>query len=165
MEFTVNTDVFLDAIIYDEEKQKFREWLGGKEFAGGMRVKPYDRWTRKQQGKIWRDLEGVAKLLHIDPDILYQKLKNGDRFQHMFTEKREYIWHGKPREELFEKGLSKWSKEDCKSNIDELLAFFEEVIQNEYQQVIIFNWSSRDNYENKRPMFEFTDQPYYGANI
>jgi len=160
MEVTVNIDLLLAAITIDQDRQAFERFLDGKEFPGGVQVRLYDRWTSKQQGKLWRDIQKAAGELNLSSRHLYTILKSNETTRHLFRKTETFYWKGTKKEIDEEKGFSDWSKQDVIDGMDVILEFMEYLIQLFHQEVVIFNWSSRTNKEDGTTMFEYTDKPY-----
>jgi len=160
MEVTVNTALLLAAITTNEDRKVFERFLNGKDFPGGIQVRLYDRWTSKQQGKLWRDIQKAAGELNLSSRHLYTILKSHEITRDLFRKTETFYWKGTKKEIDEEKGFSDWSKQDVEDGMDIILEFMEYLIQFFHQEVVIFSWSSKINKEDGTTMFEYTGKPY-----
>lgn len=160
MEVTCNIDLLLAAITNDEDRKSFERFLNGRDFPGGVQVRLYNRWTSKQQGKLWRDIQKAAGEINLSSKHLYTILKSNETTRHLFRKTQTFYWKGIKKEIDEEKGFSDWSKQDVIDGMDIILEFMEYLIQLFHQEVVIFNWSSRTNKEDGTTMFEYTGNPY-----
>lgn len=154
----------VESIKDEKEKADFVKKYPPSKHDWGIQMQPYCRWTNAQQGKVWRDFGIVAKLLETSADTVYTKTKNSKTLKKYFTVKS---WVGKLNKETEdEKGLSKFTVQDCNEIIPIYTDWWNQAINIIYQQVVIINWSTKENRDNSLPDYEFTetqDQKLFNA--
>ena len=128
-----------------------------------IEMQTYERWTNQQQGKVWRDLENYGKEIFLcSGNYVYKKILQGDKcpFKNLFVEYETMTINGKERREELEKGLSKFTKADIIELLEVMPEYLEHLACHVHQEVILFNWSCKENQEADKPFCEFTEKPY-----
>lgn len=167
MKFNCKTSILATAISDDDKRKEFLE-KHDPEKQPLIEMQTYEKWTNLQQGKIWRDLQLYGKEIFLcSGEYIYKRVLQGDKcpFKHMFLVEEEITLknkQGKTRKvkDAYEKGLSKFTKEDCIALIEVMPEYLEALACQVYQEVIYFNWSCKATKLENNPFCEFTGLPF-----
>lgn len=164
MEVTCDVELLIDSIVNQWDAKSFRKYLGNKEFPGGVQIRIYNKYTMKQQAKLWRDIGKAADQVLWTPSKMYAVLQTSVATAHLFQEVNDIPWtNGRTKQVTSSKTFSAWSKQDVIDGMDIILEFMEYLIQDFHQEEIFFHWSSKENQEDNVQMFEFTGRPYHAT--
>jgi len=140
---------FFDSIANSEDRQKFLSYFDGLRNFDSMSILQVtlpEAKTQSQLGTIWRDFEIAGRLLHCEPSYVYYLCSRADSLQDIWLQNINGTWHFST--------LSGLTKEQTSAAIPRLRDFMQELVNLEYQQYVVINWSCEANIN--KPDYEFT---------
>ena len=149
MKLLVNSRKFFDALLGDDDRRRFNDWFGNNRNYNSMpviQVTLPEAKTQSQLGTIWRDFEIAGRLLHCEPSYVYYLCSRADSLQDIWLQNINGTWHFST--------LSGLTKEQTSAAIPRLRDFMQELVNLEYQQYVVINWSCKANIN--KPDYEFT---------
>jgi hypothetical protein len=167
MKITCDVECVADSILDENKRELFLKRFKPSQYPWGIELQTCDKWTTAQQGKIFRDFGLAAKLLETSTAAIYHIVKTNP-LTRMFFEVTEWVGaKGRGKKVTRDKGLSEFTKDDCIEAIDPILDLLQMMVNSCYQEVVVINWSSKENEENQKklgqPDYEFTGISYNGS--
>jgi len=146
MKITCLTKKFQQSIAASDHREKFNDWLG-KRNCDNMPIISVDLFeskTRSQLNCIWRDFGEIAKLLFTDSLTVYAICMRSEQLKYHFI--KESSWGVKKENKITRlHSLSEFSKKDCMEFISEMRDFLQGLVNKEYGEYTVINWSKIEN--------------------
>jgi len=156
MKFLCDSRRYFLSLINQKDKNRFMEkYFNNKTFSQMPIVETsiYDCRTIEQNHAIWRDMGIVASLMYTDKETVYYWLLKAECLKDIWLEEATY---GKDKKQTFRfKTLSGLSKKELTEAIPRFRDYMQELVNKEYQQYVIINWSNKENMY--KPAFEFQE--------
>jgi len=140
------TKEFEQSIAASDYSESFVKWLGKRnnETMPTIFVELFESKTSSQLNTIWRDFGEVAKTLFTDSQTVYALCMRSEKLRHFFIKDSEW---GKDKRHSVVRlhSLSEFSKKECIEFIPEMRDFLQGLINNEYGEYVVVNWSKLEN--------------------
>lgn len=157
MKLDCDSKKFYESIANGEDRQKFKDWFNtsNKTFDNMpmLRIDLTESKTLTQLGTIFRDFGIIAKMLYTDKDTIYAESMRHKELREFFIKKSELGLIGKKKKSVQLHTLSQFSKQECIEFIPIYREIWHGVINEQYGEYMIINWSKLENIN--KPDYEF----------
>lgn len=158
MKLLVGSKDLYNSITNSKDKERYlkKYFSGSRNFQNMpiIEVSLYDAKTATQNQTFWLDMSKVARLMYTDKETVYYWLRKHPGLKDIWMEESRYGKDGKKSYRFVT--LSGLSKEKVMELIPRYRDILQEIVNKEYNEYIVINWSSIDNIDKKD--FEFSDQ-------